>query len=412
MIGLAWLPAASATPPPLAGVSDGSEAQMILVLPVQPIFRSAETAKAEAATAILVKELSRSDDILVLSAVSPHRTPKGVLEADRHLRDAAQSAETERRIAEAIQHRQALLTRLESNIDQRTDADISVIYVAAHHELARALTWGLRDAHAEPVLLRAASLNPTLELPAAHYSRLYRARFRDALLEAEKGPRAEVLVRSVLPGLPIELDGRPMGEAPLLLENVLPGRHVLTATSEVLGRIHRLVDVGPNRRVEVTMASERTSGGQELGMVSRSVAENTLSSEAVRSAQTLGRAAGAHYVLITGMARVLDIFKVHPFLVSVHSGRLATIRPQVLDLALLTAGSDLGSVVSSVERATRSFEGSSRSMSSIEPSARFSAAVRRVDAEPAFKAAPETPEQSTPRRKRPVRAVRDLDLEQ
>jgi hypothetical protein len=399
-------PAADKPPKATAEVAAGTP---VLVLPLQPIYRSAEQDKASTTTKLLERELDRNDAIRVLrggTILEGQTAP--TMEAANTAQTRAERAEAEHRIDDAIDARRETIAGIKSAAAALEDP---TRFIMAHHELARALMWSARDDEARDVMLTAGRMDPNLELPADQFSRLYRARFRALRGQLRQSPRGELLVRSVLPGATIHLDGREMGVAPIKLTGLIPGVHVLSASADGVPDSHVIVETGTRKAAETTVAFGETVGGVTVGAVSDAVAENSLPAAAVAAARKAGQVAGARYVVLGGLARVLDVFKLHTFVLDVDAGSMTRIEPHSLDLALLTAASDIGVVVTRIERQVDAFDGSVTSVASIEKNIRPSKVVSVQDASPDLSKRRKKKKTGPARKHRgPIQAVQDLDI--
>jgi hypothetical protein len=365
--------AAEAKPP-----APSEDTTTVLVVPYQPIYRSARQSKANTATEYLNRELDTKETVEVLRAgvaVEGHSKPS--LQAVDQALEAANSAEQAHRIEEAIGHRRAAIEAMAANASALDSAED---FIFAHHELARALFWAARDDEAEKVLRVAAGMAPNLELPPREYSRLYRARFAGLRDELRASPRAELLVRSVIPGAEITIDGRAADTAPVRLVKVLPGKHIIGARAEGVDRSRMVVEV--EDQAEVTIGFGKTVGGSAIGRVADAIAENALPAPALEAARQAGREAKAGYVVLGGLAKDVDHFNVHTFVLDVGSGKVSKLEVTQFDLDLLTAASDVLRVVLGVEEAIEDFDGTQTEVKTIEAQIRPTEVVNEVDGSP------------------------------
>jgi len=350
----------------------------VLVIPYQPIYRSAKQSKANTATEYLNRELDTKKTVKVLRAgIAIEGQSKPSLSAVDEALEAAKSAEQAHRIEEAIGHRRRAIVAMAENASALESAED---FIVAHHELARALFWASKDQEAQEVLRVAAGMAPNMELPADAYSRLYRARFGELRDELRSSPRAELLVRSVIPGAEISIDGRPTDTAPVRLVKILPGKHIIGAKAEGVDPSRMVVEVKDEG--EVTIGFGRTVGGASVSRVADAIAENALPTPALQAAQQAGREAQASYVVLGGLAKDVDHFNVHTFVLDVGSGKVSTLEVTQFDLDLLTAASDVLRVVLGVEKALDGFEGTETAVRTIEPQIRPTQVVNEVDGSP------------------------------
>ncbi len=370
--------AAAAAVPAAAPAAPVKNGPKLLVLPYQPIFRSVEQKNVRIATDFLNKELDQKDDLLVVRG-PPATEDAAAYQAVEKLMADADKAEANRQIQLAIDHRKAVLAAFDKTPTLLPSADI---YAAAHHALARALFWAGRDDEGRAVLDGAARLMPDYELEPSAYSRWYRQKFAELTAKVIAEKPGELLVKSPLPGATIKIDGREMDVAPVLLTNVVPGRHVITAQIEGVPLAQAVVKVDSGKRADLTVSFSGTLGGEAVGLVTDAIAKNGLDKKAVEAATRAGKDAGAAFVVAGGLAKDDDHFKVHTFVIEVASGTVLPLDVQRFDLDMLTAESDILRVVQSVQSAVGAFSKGQPQVASINGKLKTQSIVNEVSAKP------------------------------
>ncbi len=355
--------------------------EKVLVLPYQPIFRSVEQRKVATATNLLNKELQEKDGIVVIrgAVANGHAGEVPSLDAAKAAMKQAAEAEAKRDIEAAIAARKSAIEALEKSASAIEDP---AMYLRAHHDLARVLMWAAEDAEAKKVLDTVARMDPSFELPPEEFSRLYRRWFLAAATAAMKDKSGELFVKSGLPGAKIYLDGREMDVAPVVLQNAVPGKHLLTAEVEGVPRYGGIVDVKGGKKTTFTVSFGGSVGGDSVGDVADAIAANALPKAAVKSAVMAGKSAGAKYVVAGGLAKDEDHFNVHTMVVDVNSGAVQHLRVVNFDLELLTAEADVFQIVGAIDESVKGFKGSP-AVATIEKRIRTQSTVNEVDAAPA-----------------------------
>ena len=404
-------PAAADQAPPNPAESAEVDATRVLVIPYQPIFRSAEQRKANQATEYLNQELGSKAEIVVLRAgTSVEGQERPTLDAALEALERAKQAEARHQIDAAIEARREAIALMEENAPAIPEAED---FIMAHHRLARALMWRGRDDEAKQVMSTAARMDPNLALEPSEFSLLYRRWYSGLRDDLRSAGRAQVLVRSVLPGAAISIDGREMDTAPVRLQEVLPGKHLLSATAEGAEPTKAVIEVQPGEEKEFVIAFGATVGGPTVGRVADSITENTLSADAVAAARKAGQSADANYVVLGGLAKDEDHFNVHTFVLDVPTGKLKQLDVTQFDLDLLTAESDVLRVVLGVEQALDAFDGALASAQTIEQRIRRAETVNSVSAEPDLSVRRTVKKKKKKKKKiGPVRAVTDIDIKE
>ncbi len=367
-------PAAAAAPKP--------NATRILVLPYQAIYRSVPQKKLASASDLLFKELGQKEDVaIVKGAVNTDGEQKGPsLDTAKVALAEAEKAEGDKRIDDAIAHWQKGILAMEANAAAVADASE---YIAAHHRLARAFMWSGRDKEAQDTLAVVARMSPAFELPKAEFSRLYRRWHTEATNAFAKDKPGQITVSSALPGAKVSIDGRAMPEtAPLLLDKVVPGKHLVRVEVPEVTPFGAVVTVTAGGNAQLRATFGNTLGGSSVGQVTDAIAENALPTPAVDSAAAAGKAADAKFVILGAMAKDEDKFRVHTFAVEVATGKIAKLDAIAFDLDLLTAEADVLKIANAVHGAIAAFPAGERAIAQVEPRIRSQSTVTKVDASP------------------------------
>lgn len=355
----------------------------VLVLPYQPIFRSVAQGKVATATQLLNKELTQKDGLVVIRGAVANGNGNGTkptLDSAMAAKKEAEEAEANRDIGAAITARKKVIAEIEKNaaatIEKADD------YILAHHYLARAYFWSGNDKDAKRAIEDAARLRPSFEVPAGEFSRLYRKWLRKAGTKIMKNKRGELFVKSGLPGARIYLDGREMDVAPVLLQKVVPGKHLLTAVVEGVPAFGGTVDVKAGKKATFTVSFGGSVGGDSVGDVADAIAANSVPKSAVKSAIAAGKSAGAKFVVAGGLAKDEDHLNVHTFVFDVDKGSVATLDVVNFDLELLTAEADVFQVVNAINNKVQKFSDGAANVKTIERRIRSQSTINEVDASP------------------------------
>ena len=368
-----------------AAAAPKADATKILVLPYQAIYRSVPQKKLSAATELLFKELGQKDDVaIVKGAVTTAGTDpanKGPnLDAAHAAVEEAEKAEKERRIDQAIAAWQKAQLSFEANAAAISNAEE---YLLVHHRLARAFMMAGRDKEAMDTLTIAARMAPGYALAPTDYPRLYRRWFTEAGETARKERPGQIAVSSALPGAKVTLDGRPMDTAPLLLDKVTPGKHLVWVQIPDVTPFGAVLTVPSGGKAETRAIFSNTLGGNSVGKVTDAIAENGIPTAAVDSAAAAGKEAGAKFVIFGGMAQDEDKFRVHTFVVDASSAKITKLEEIAFDLELLTAEADVLKIANAVHGAIDAFPAGDRQVAQIEKRIRAQNTITKVDASPA-----------------------------
>lgn len=356
----------------------------VLVLPYQAIYRSVDQKKLDNATQLLFKELEQKDDLAITrGAVAASEAAKGPnLDGASAAVEAAQRAEEDRRISDAISEWKKAIAEFEKNAAAVSDASL---YIEAHHRLARAEMMAGHDKEAKAAIDQAARMEPGRTLERGEYSRLYRRWFTEAAAAIAREQPGTITVGSALPGAKVSLDGREMEVAPVLLDKVVPGKHLVVAQVPDVNAWGAVVNVPPKGKVEVRATFSGTLGGSSVGRVTDAIAENAIPKNAVEAAASAGKEAGAPYVIFGGMAKDDDKFRVHSYLVEAKTAKIVPLESVSFDLELLTAETDVLRIANAAHDAITKFPPSAQAqVAQIERRIKAQSNVTKVDASPEY----------------------------
>ena len=358
---LAVLPFTSVAAEPAPAQNNGATAASpakgvkLLVLPYQPILRSVAQAKVKQATEYLTKELGNTAGLQVMKGgVATSQSSGASLDQANAAQKLATEAEANKDIVKAVGLWKKTIAEFEKNASAMTDF---TPYVEAHHRLARAQMWTGNDKAAKTTMNVVARMAPNFQLNPAEYSRMYRRWFLDVAKNAARDRVGELLVKSAVPGAEVQLDGRTMDVAPVLIRSILPGKHMVTARVEGVPPFGAVVIVRAKKKTEFSVDFAGILGGSEVGDVTDAIAANALPAKAVQKAVAAGKNAGAKFVVAGGLSRdrVGNDINVHTFIVKVDGGQIKKLNPVDFDSDMLTAESDVIRVVRQVEAAVKDF---------------------------------------------------------
>ncbi|MBI2372385.1 MAG: PEGA domain-containing protein [Deltaproteobacteria bacterium] len=381
----------------------------VLVLPYQAIYRSVPQERLDEATRLLQSELDRRDGVIVVKGAQAQNAAAPTLDVARQATSEADKAEAEKRADDAVREREAAVAAYDASPSAIEAFDE---YLTALHALARAHTLRGDDDRAKATIEVAARMVPTFLPPATSYSRIHR-RWSEAIGKKVPGELpGELLVNSALPGAQIWLDGRSMEVAPVLIQKVLPGKHVVRATVEGVPAFGAIVTVQPGKKTELLATFSGTAGGDSVGRVTDAISINALPPEAILSAATAGKDSGAAFVVFGAMAKAENRYTLHTYVVSVAEAKLSALEVASFDLDMLTAESDVLKIVRAANGRIESFTKPEPSVAKIEPKLRPESTIKTVSGAPQVYGAPaqiKGPIRTTPRG--PIRSLSGSTVE-
>lgn len=354
LVTLAWAPAQ-----PVGAREKGATTApaRIAVLPLVPLDGAIKAGAGETLRDLLAAELNRQSPDRGMAdgtRFGAYRAEAVTMPIDAGAEEALAAARGEldaarRHVAEgsldaAIAAFEASIARMEAALPALQG---SLPLAGAYSALALALFQRGRDADAETALNRAILLSPDAPLAEEASSPRLAWKVGQRRAELARLATARVDVDSVPRGALVEVDGRPIGRAPLRVEGLSPGRHLVRAILPTSGRpLARMIEVGPEARIEF-----RPAGGGGLGLLLDLLAENRLDERAIDAALEVASAQGAAHV-IGGVLSTEDMaagapgmVRLDAFVIDARSRTLLRIAPTRFDADLLSAGIELSRMV-------------------------------------------------------------------
>jgi len=115
-------------------------------------------------------------------------------------------------------------------------------------------------------------------------------------------PRGSIRIESVPAGARVTIDGRDVGETPLIAKSVLSGDHFVRVMKENVGAAWEKITVATDQEnVSFTLDEGHASG--PLAAVVKGLSQNTVDESVISGAEKLGEASKADYVVFGAMRK-------------------------------------------------------------------------------------------------------------
>lgn len=225
----------------------------------------------------------------------------------------------------------------------------------AYFQLAVARFRDGLDEEADEALSMAIHFDPEREVTAADFPPIFVKVFERARFDVLARKRGEIEVRAE-PGAQVLLDGRALGEAPLKLAGVLPGRHFLRVEVPGVRVEAKTLDVVAGASTALVFEGGNQASGPVDGGVAAALAANELKPEHLAAIRKAGRAAGADWVLVGAIFGTETAFQIRTGLYEVASGRMGRVKDVAFDLDLLSAEIEVFNLAADVQTQTKAGE--------------------------------------------------------
>ncbi|MBJ6761141.1 hypothetical protein JGU66_10235 [Myxococcaceae bacterium JPH2] len=314
----------------------------VAVLPIQALSGDVPTRAGPRVTARLASEV-RAVEGLSLSEPPATPAPSDALTRAR----AAMRQATEAREAHDFPRAEAALTEARDAYAAGASGLTDPGEVADAYALSAAVRYATgQDDEAERLLTHALTLAPGRTPPLAATSPLFARTVERTRAALQARPPGVVSAASIPPGVPLSLDGRPVGVTPLRITEVPPGAHLWQArlpSGEVAGGV---VVVAPGSETRVDIAPTASTGPDSV--LARALAGNTLDAASLEAATTLGRAAGADLIVLGAVSRAGGGLALDAFVFAPGDAAPRRLPRLALDNELLDSGEPLRQLVATL----------------------------------------------------------------
>lgn len=138
-----------------------------------------------------------------------------------------------------------------------------------------------RDSEADEALRRLAAAAPTAKLDPDITPQKTAERWAEIVAELWSKPRVQIEVVSTPPGASVVVDGKAVGEAPLVVRELLPGVHFVGLSADGERRERRVTATAPSTRVEESLGDERSEPARALrAALAQPLSEGSLATRA------------------------------------------------------------------------------------------------------------------------------------
>jgi alpha-1,6-mannosyltransferase len=319
--------------PQTAGAKVAPKIQLLHVLFVPIQSGPEDDASVRTINEQIAQQLRGQSGVMIVNLTGGETQPSKSAERIQSLRQLAEGFEAARDTEKALEARQAAASLAWT---QAADFDGTQ---ATQLDLARTLMWLGKDAAAKATLDRVAAMTFAPPDPQ-RYSPVFRhwlGQARKSRLEATPGT-LDILCNT--PSTVVSVDGKPLGLCPLRVEGLVPGVHHVHG-NDALGAVNRLTEVTEGRAQTVTLEFPGPGILPTLAPILERLRNNqtppALSPTGLKEAQSMS----VQFVLVGGIARTKDAYRIHSFLYQLDQARVIPLRPVSMDLLVLTPGEDL-----------------------------------------------------------------------
>lgn len=328
-------------------------ASKVYVFPYQPVFRGVAKEITSQTTDLLKNEIKHSDDvqlqkgpIFIPESAATEVTPlsdKDLRIAEK-LRKSGENYYAKFQFDRAIKAFKGSLAKYESSLALMKDFSpvldtllmLSVCYYRTDHEKEGAM-----------MLIKVIRLKPDLVLDPEKYPPMFRNTAEAIKKKLLRKRRGEIEVVANEEGASVYFDGNKVGVTPILMKQLVPGDHFVRVEKEGLQPWAGKVTVvsTQRRRVLAALGGVKKLSGP-LGEIAGDLRANRISSQTRKTAAQQGRKIGADFVILGGVSKVGQNYRVGTFLLDVSKNVLCPLPEIKFDPDLLGASVEVYNMAS------------------------------------------------------------------
>ena len=336
--------------------------QPLFLIPLQPVWKTIEPARIDEAVKNIASELSESGGFEVEQfnprlGSSAYKDPEPRLKQrwQKEIR-MAENNTRKRRFSQAIKSAGRVVRQVMQNPEHLRDPSIycrSMILVA-EGELRR----GRRNKTMSILDIVASSCAEIFDKKgAAELSDAFSDLLADAIAEVRRRSAGTLIVQADEPGAQVYLNGAKLGNAPLIIRNLPPAKHLLAVVKAGHKPFGKVVKVGSDE-VRIQARLTKPLGGGTIGRVFTEMRDNRVSPDAVRlAADLLAKHGGQSSVAILGgIAKVDAVIKVSMIAVD-RQGQAVRLKSMSIDEDFLGLAPEMLGFTEKLVKLANSFVG-------------------------------------------------------
>ena len=324
-----------------AGVANQAK---IYVFPFQAVFKGVPREITTQAGDLLKNEIKQNDEvqlqkgpIFIPEAVASQAEPL----SDKDLKQAGKL------LAKGVKHYQGLqldkahkafsaaLAKYEKSLALMADfspvVDTLLMLSVCSYRLDR-------EGEGAKMLVKVIRLRPALVLDPEKYPPMFRNTMDTIRKRLLRKTRGELEVVANADGATVFFDGNKVGTTPILLKDLVPGEHYVRVEKDELQTFASKTVIVPTKKVRVaaTLGGVKKVSGP-LGAIAEAIRSNSINHTVLNTIVSQGKEIGADFVVVGGVAKVGDNFKVGSYLIKVGSKSVCPMTKIEFDPDLLGA---------------------------------------------------------------------------
>lgn len=335
-------------------------AEKVYVVPYAPVFGRLPVELGVKTARLVAEELEAQEGLSVVTGptlqigsrarTNTAKTTKNLARAEKLVARGDQAMGS-LEFEDAVSKYKAALKMFEQNVVGLEDFD-RLTYVRLN--LATAMFRTHQEGQGERVLADVVRTSPETTLDASLYPPVFLRTFNGIRRKMLRLTRGAVSVVSNPPGAKVSLDGRLLGVTPIIIKDLVRGKHVVRVDADGADPWVRVVDVSPTKvgRLEVDLGGSLDG---PVGELVASVGNNEITKGVLAQAGIVAKKVGARFLIIGAMDKGEGTYEVKSFLYDSKSNELGELSAVTFDTEMLGAAIEVYRLASEIKEAISEF---------------------------------------------------------
>ena len=342
--------------------SNGLAQTKVLLMPVTGVGDGISDSSKNGMVKALKEEFKARGNVFVIDGRYPAKARKKARpgrkrKTDSQLKRAISKMEDARRQMERLKFDRVIKTLVSVTAQFEKDIDLLEDYeqlVDANLMLAVAYIRRGKTRKANKVLAQLLTVRPALTVDPRDYANAELSKINRARQKMLRRGTGTIRIPGNGDATEVFLNGRLMGRAPLLIENVVVGKNHIRISGSGRSSWGQIAQVTKDTTTMVMdpLAVEGESGSESL---QDKIKINQFDDAMRRELRSMGRKRGADYIVVLGLGSGAGLLNCGGYIGDVRSRTWSRLRAVSPDVDMLSAGIEASTLVSSIEEELKGF---------------------------------------------------------
>ncbi|MBI5529870.1 MAG: PEGA domain-containing protein [Deltaproteobacteria bacterium] len=355
----ALLTLAAAVMLPYSGAG-AAEFNSLMIFPYQPVYGTVPDDIGTKTSELVQNEIANNERIKLVPAPKLQTAAPAAAEEARidhnaikkalgQVKNGASEVKAQNfdRAIKLLKDAGAVLERNAEYLD-----DLSPL-IEAYLNLSMAYLGSGEEEAGEDLITHVVRLDPKRQLDPKEFVPLFLRIFDARRKSLYNQPRGSIFVNAMPAGASITIDGKPVGNAPAYLKDLIRGEHYLKIEKPGEPPRYKRVSVPGGSQIEVKIEFAGAGGPGGTGpeaSIAQGIRNNKLDPKVRDEAKLLAQKAGADYVVLGGVTKAENMYQVNSYIIKVKTAEIAPLVTLFFDPDMLGASIEIYKMVEEIAK--------------------------------------------------------------